>query len=89
MVAYVRLCADVLGDVLQFAVRRQLSELERVGERFCNVIADRFAVKPFLNPSLGTFFDETIDESKRFFEYYQSAPGVPMSREALRKIGKV
>ena len=85
MVAFVRLCADVLGDVLQFAVRRQLSALERVGERFYSVIASRFVVKPFLHLALETFFDQTIDEQVR----YLSAPGIPMSKEALMKIGKV
>ena len=85
MVAFVRLCSDVLGDLLQFAKRRQLSALERVGERFYNVIAGRFSVKPILHLSLGTFFDQTIDEQVR----YLSAPGIPMSKEALMKIGKV
>ena len=89
MVAYVRLCADVLGDVLQFAVRRQLSALERVGDRFYTIIAGRFAVKPFLNLSLITFFDEAIDENDRFLDYHLSAPGIPVGKEVLLKAEKV
>ena len=56
MVAYVRLCFDVLGDVLQFGTRRHLSALERIGRHFHAVIAQRFVAKPFLNLNLRTFF---------------------------------
>ena len=67
MLAYVRLCMDVLGDVLQFGNRRHLSALERIGRNFHAVIAKRFSAKPFLTLTLKTLFDlpGTIVNSKK------------------------
>ena len=67
MLAYVRFCMDVLGDVLQFGNRRQLSAVERIGRNFHAVIAKRFSAKPFLTLTLKTLFDlpGTIVNSKR------------------------
>ena len=89
MAAYVRLCIDVIDDVLKFGTRRQLSGLERLGRQFFNLIAERFIEKPFLALSLKTFFDRPIKFDRRGFELLLSAPGVPVAHENLQKMKTV
>lgn len=65
VVAYIRLCFDVLGDVLQFGSRRELSALERIGRYFHVLIDERFVTKPFLTLTLKTFFDWPVEKGRR------------------------
>ena len=67
-VAYVRLCFDVIGDVLQFGTRRHLSAFERIGRHFHAVIAERFAVKPFLALTLQALFDWPVMEKDKGYD---------------------
>ena len=82
IVAYVRLCFDVIGDVLQFGTRRNLSAFERIGRHFHALIAERFSVKPFLPLTLQTLFDwPVIVNDRRGYAYGEeqifSEPGIP------------
>ena len=90
-----RLCSDVLCDLFQFATRRQLSSLERVGQRFHYVIANRFAQKPFLSLSTRIIFSEPVEcdgencRSSGRFPLILSEPGVPAPREIIEDDRKV
>ena len=48
----VRLCHDVLLEVLFFGDRRRLTKLERVGRRLHQINENFFKEKPFLRPNL-------------------------------------
>ena len=85
MVAYVRMCLDVLGDVLQFGKRRHLSALERIGRNFHAVIAERFVTKPFLNLTLQTFFDLTLEKGRGYGDgQLILAPGIAVDPETIK-----
>ena len=89
MVAYVRLCMDVLGDVLQFGTRRHLSALERIGRNFHAVIADRFSTKPFLNLTLKTFFDKPeiiVKSRKRVYDDDERLLLAPKDSETIKTV---
>ena len=45
---FVRLCHDVVFEVLSFGNRRQLTKLERVGRRFHRIAENYFDKAPFL-----------------------------------------
>ena len=49
---FVRLCGDVLVEVLCFAERRRLTKFERIGRRFHLISKNFFAEIPFLRLSL-------------------------------------
>ena len=51
----VRLCHDVLLEVLLFGDRRRLTKLERVGRRFHRIIEDFFQQMPFLRLGLSIY----------------------------------
>ena len=86
-----RLCSDVLCDLFQFATRRQLSSLERVGQRFHYVIANRFAEKPFLSLSTRIIFSEPFQCEGWNYRSpdFLSDPGVPAPRENITDDSKV
>ena len=89
MVAYVRLCLDVLGDVLQFGKRRHLSALERIGRNFHVVIAERFVTKPCLNLKLKTFFDRPeLVVNRRVYddELYERLILAPKDSETIKTV---
>ena len=89
MVAYVRMCLDVLGDVLQFGTRRHLSALERIGRNFHAVIAERFVTKPFLNLTLQTFFDRPdLVVNRRVYddELYERLILAPKDSETIKTV---
>ena len=48
----VRLCLDVLIDVLHFGDRRNLCQLERAGQRFHRIVDKLFGEKPFIRLNL-------------------------------------
>lgn len=45
---FIRLCGDVLVEVLCYGHRRRLIKLERVGRRFQAIVENFFGKKPFL-----------------------------------------
>ena len=45
---FVRLCGDVLVELLQYGDRRRLTKLERVGQRFHWIVENFFGERPFL-----------------------------------------
>ena len=45
---FVRLCHDIVFEVLSFGNRRQLTKLERVGRRFHRIAENYFAKAPFI-----------------------------------------
>ena len=49
---FVRLCGDVMFEVLRYANRRRLTKLERVGLRFQLIVENFFGVVPFLRLDL-------------------------------------
>ena len=48
---FVRLCLDVLFELLSFGNRRRLSKLERVGRRFHRMVENFFGKAPFIRSS--------------------------------------
>ena len=89
-----RLCSDVLGDLFQFATRRQLSSLEPIGRQFHNVIVSRFTKKPFLSLSTRIIFSEPVQcEGWNYrspdFPQILSEPGVLAPLENITDDSKV
>lgn len=48
MLVVIRLCDDILVELLRFANRRQLVKLESLGNRFCYYIGRYFSRSPLL-----------------------------------------
>ena len=49
---FVKICTDVLIQILCYGDRGRLSKLERVGRRFHLIVTNRFGQKPFFRLSL-------------------------------------
>ena len=49
---FVRLCGDVMFEVLRYANRRRLTKLARIGLRFHSIVENFFGEMPFLRLNL-------------------------------------
>lgn len=49
---FVCICHDVFFEVIRYAARRQLTKLERIGQRLHRVAEKHFVEKPFLQLEL-------------------------------------